>query len=96
MLGSGHHGSLRECIDRFTGESFTINSVCKRDPAVKLRGLASEILLLKEMKHNSIIQLVDMFEDFEYVHIVANLCEDNELFDQIVEKVIIIIIVQQL
>ena len=86
VLGTGHHGSVRECIDRVTGRRYAVKSIRKSDPAVKPGGLAREIVLLQEMKHRSIVQLVDVYEDAEYVHLVTDLCEGGELFDKIVEK----------
>ena len=49
-------------------------------------GLAREISLLTEMKHRHIVQLIDVYEDAEYVHLVTDLCKGGDLFDRIVEK----------
>ena len=43
-------------------------------------------MLLEQMKHASIIQLRDVFEDEEYLHLVTELCEGGELFDKIVDR----------
>ena len=86
VLGTGHHGSVRECIDRATGMKYAVKSIRKGDPAVKPGGLAREISLLREVNHEGIVQLVDVFEDAEYVHLVTDLCTGGELFDKIVEK----------
>jgi serine/threonine protein kinase len=86
VLGVGHHGSVRHCINRYTGEHFAVKSICKADPSVHSKGLAREVALLVEMKHDSIIQLVDVYEDAEYVHLVTEMCDGGELFDRIVEK----------
>mmetsp|Transcript_45620 Transcript_45620/g.95764 ORF Transcript_45620/g.95764 Transcript_45620/m.95764 type:complete len:418 (+) Transcript_45620:281-1534(+) len=86
VLGTGHHGSVRECIDRMTGERYAVKSIRKSDPAVNPRGLAREIAFLREVKHPGIVQLVDVFEDADYVHLVTDLCEGGELFDEIVYK----------
>lgn len=86
VLGTGHHGSVRECIDRCTGQRCAVKSICKSDPSVKPGGLTREIMLLKEMKHRNIVQLIDVYEDEHYVHLVTDLCEGGELFDKIVEK----------
>mmetsp|Transcript_27553 Transcript_27553/g.58872 ORF Transcript_27553/g.58872 Transcript_27553/m.58872 type:complete len:411 (+) Transcript_27553:87-1319(+) len=86
VLGTGHHGSVRECIDRGTGQRFAVKSICKIDPAVRVGCLAREIMLLREMNHGSIVQLVDVYEDTEYVHLVTDICKGGELFDKIVEK----------
>mmetsp|Transcript_24256 Transcript_24256/g.46476 ORF Transcript_24256/g.46476 Transcript_24256/m.46476 type:complete len:392 (-) Transcript_24256:187-1362(-) len=86
VLGTGQIGTVRECIDRTTGERFAVKSIRKSDPAVKPGSLAREIKLLQAMKHSSIIQLVDMYEDADYMHIVTDLCEGGELFEKIIEK----------
>lgn len=86
VLGVGHHGSVRQCIHRQTGKQFAVKSINKADPTVKIPGLVREITLLKEMKHNSIIKLVDVFEDTEYVHLVTELCRGGELFERIIQK----------
>ena len=86
VLGTGHHGSVRSCTDRITGQRYAVKTICKSDAAVKPGGLVREIMLLHEMKHESIVQLVDVFEDAEYVHLVTDLCSGGELFDKIVEK----------
>ena len=51
VIGTGHHGSVRECMNRVTGERFAVKSIRKSDKSVKPHGLAREILLLSEMKH---------------------------------------------
>lgn len=86
VLGTGHHGSVRECIDRTTGQRYAVKTICKNDPSVKAGTLVREIMLLKEMKHHSIVQLVDVYEDAEYLHLVTDLCNGGELFDKIVER----------
>jgi calcium-dependent protein kinase len=86
ILGAGLHGSVREGIDRITGEHHAIKSIRKRDnPHVKASWIVREIALLSEMKHDNIIHLKDVFEDDEYVHIVTNLCTGGELFDKIIQ-----------
>jgi len=86
VLGTGHHGSVRQCTNRASGLRFAVKSIRKNDPNVKPAGLAREISLLREMKHDNVVELVEVFEDSEYVHLVTDLCEGGELFDKIVEK----------
>mmetsp|Transcript_34205 Transcript_34205/g.60150 ORF Transcript_34205/g.60150 Transcript_34205/m.60150 type:complete len:403 (-) Transcript_34205:113-1321(-) len=86
VLGTGHHGTVRECIDRATCQRYAVKSIRKSNPAVKPGSLAREIMLLREMKHRSIVQLVDVYEEADYVHLVTDLCTGGELFDKIVEK----------
>jgi serine/threonine protein kinase len=86
VLGTGHHGSVRRCIHRSTRQRYAVKSIRKTDPNVKIGGLHREIMLLQEMKHASIIQLVDLYEDEEYLHLVTELCNGGELFDKIVNR----------
>jgi calcium-dependent protein kinase len=41
---------------------------------------------LKEVKHPHIIELVDVYEDERYLHLVTELCSGGELFDRIIAK----------
>jgi len=87
VLGTGHNGSVRVCFDRFTGRQCAVKSVHKRDPSVKTHALRREVEFLNEMRsQENIIQLIGIFEDSEYLHIVTELCYGGELFDKIVEK----------
>lgn len=86
VLGTGHYGSVRECIDRVTGQRYAVKSICKSGPAVEPGSHASEIMLLREINHRNIIQLVDVYEDAEYLHLVTDLCDGGELFDKIIDK----------
>jgi len=86
VLGQGKYGTVRRCIDRTTGQHYAVKSVRKSEPSVKPADLRREISLLQAMKHDSIIQLRDVYEDSKYVHLVTDLCTGGELFDKIVEK----------
>lgn len=86
VLGSGHHGSVRQCIERSTGKRFAVKSISKSAPSVNIKGIEREIKLLECMEHKRILQLADVFEDSHYVHLVTELCTGGELFDKIVEK----------
>ena len=86
VLGTGHHGSVRECVDRLTGDKHAVKSVRKTDPRVKPGQLAREITLLRQVNHRNIIELVDVYEDAHYVHIITGLCAGGELFDRIAER----------
>lgn len=86
VLGSGRYGFVRKCINRSTGRRCAVKSIRKDNPTVKPGAIAREITLLQAMKHRCITQLVDVYEDVEYVHIVTDLCTGGELYDKIVKK----------
>jgi serine/threonine protein kinase len=88
VLGTGRHGSVRECVDRLTGHRYAVKSVRKADPEVGGQGtLAREISVLRRIRGVSrAIDLVDVHEDEEYLHLITGLCEGGELFDRISER----------
>lgn len=86
VLGAGQQGSVRRCIHRQTGQEFAVKSICKSDPTTETQGLLREISLLQEMRHGNIIQLVGVYEDEEYIHLVTELCQGGELFEKIIER----------
>ncbi len=58
IIGTGYQAhSVRECVDRATGRRYAVKSIHKCAPVVKMTDLHREVQLLKEVKHDSIIQL---------------------------------------
>lgn len=58
----------------------------KKSKVSKIEVLKREIEILKEVKHPHIIELVDVYEDERYLHLVTELCSGGELFDRIIAK----------
>ncbi len=63
-----------------------MKSIRKDNPKVKPQCLLRKVSLLQEICHKSIIWLVEVIEDEDYVHLVTELCNGRELFDRIVKK----------
>jgi len=84
ILDAGLHGTVRRCVDRSTGEKYAVKSIRKDNPHFRPHRLYREVTLLEEMRHTSIICLVEVIEDEDYVHIVTELCNGGMLFDRIV------------
>ncbi len=84
-LGHGHYGVVRKCMDRETKNWFAIKSI-RKAKVKKIEVLKREIQILREVKHPNIIELVDVFEDAKYLHLVTELCTGGELFDRIIAK----------
>mmetsp|Transcript_6416 Transcript_6416/g.15217 ORF Transcript_6416/g.15217 Transcript_6416/m.15217 type:complete len:231 (-) Transcript_6416:7-699(-) len=84
-LGHGHYGVVRKCMNRETNRWYAIKSI-RKSKVKKIEILTSEIEILKEVKHPHIIELVDVFEDKKYLHLVTELCTGGELFDRIIAK----------
>eukprot|EP00815_Leptocylindrus_aporus_P002699 CAMPEP_0116066224 /NCGR_PEP_ID=MMETSP0322-20121206/10254_1 /TAXON_ID=163516 /ORGANISM="Leptocylindrus danicus var. apora, Strain B651" /LENGTH=505 /DNA_ID=CAMNT_0003552735 /DNA_START=209 /DNA_END=1726 /DNA_ORIENTATION=- len=84
-LGNGHYGVVRQCQNRETKEWFAVKTI-KKSKVNRVDILKREVGLLREVKHPNIIELVDMYEDEKFLHLVTELCTGGELFDRIVEK----------
>jgi len=84
-LGHGHYGIVRKCMDRDTNQWYAIKSI-RKAKVKKIEVLKREIEILKEVKHPHIIELVDVFEDAKFLHLVTELCTGGELFDRIIAK----------
>jgi len=84
-LGHGHYGIVRKCMNRETNQWYAIKSI-RKAKVKKIEVLKREIEILKEVKHPHIIELVDVFEDAKYLHLVTVLCTGGELFDRIIAK----------
>jgi len=84
-LGHGHYGVVRKCMDRETNQWYAVKSI-RKAKVKKIEVLKREIEILKEVKHPNIIELVDVFEDAKYLHLVTELCTGGELFDRIIAK----------
>ena len=76
---------MRKCVNKKTGEACAVKSISKKRihrPEV----LTREIDILKQVKHENIISIRDVYEDDQHVFIVTELCTGGELFDHIIEK----------
>ena len=86
VLGEGHNGRVRMCIERSTGIRYAVKTIRKDIPDVEAGGLSREINLLRELHHHSIVRLVDVYEDVDSLHVVTDLCTGGELYKKIVHK----------
>jgi len=84
-IGRGHSGIVRKCMNRQTQKWYAIKSI-KKSKVKNATVLITEIDILLNVSHPSIIRLVDVAEDHKYVHIITELCTGGELFDRIVAQ----------
>ncbi|KAL7513374.1 hypothetical protein ACHAXN_010425 [Cyclotella atomus] len=85
VLGSGHYGSVRECVNRVDRKWYAVKSI-EKSKIGRLDHLQREVYLLSKMNHDNIINMVDCYEDEEHVHIVTDKYTGGELFDKIIEN----------
>ncbi|KXZ54832.1 hypothetical protein GPECTOR_4g903 [Gonium pectorale] len=89
VIGAGSFGVVRECVEKATGR---VNAV-KTIPKVPKRGLPTPRYLLKLRTEVEIMQqlgysldavnLRDVFEDDDAIHLVMELCEGGALLERI-------------
>jgi len=71
-----------EAKHRITNNRVAIKIIDKKrcDP----QDLQNEVQVLKRIKHECVVQLYDIFETAQYLHLVMELCEGGELFEKLV------------
>lgn len=88
-LGAGTFAKVKMCIDRETGDKYAVKIIDKKQFALKgpkrESALFAEVDILKQVSHDNIIQIYDLFDTPESLSIVLELVYGGELFDRIVE-----------
>ncbi|GFR50388.1 hypothetical protein Agub_g12603 [Astrephomene gubernaculifera] len=89
VIGAGSFGVVRECMERATGRIAAVKTI----PKVPKRGLPTPRYLLKLRTEVEIMQqlgfsldavnLRDVFEDDDAIHLVMELCEGGALLERI-------------
>jgi serine/threonine protein kinase len=85
VFGSGHYGTVRQCIHRATGQSYAVKTI-EKAKLNRVDHLQREVKLLSVIRHENIMKMVDCYEDEDYVHIVTEKYTGGELFDKIIDN----------
>uniref|UniRef100_A0A7S2U836 non-specific serine/threonine protein kinase n=1 Tax=Attheya septentrionalis TaxID=420275 RepID=A0A7S2U836_9STRA len=86
-LGEGAFSVVNEGTNKETGDSYAIKIVTKSKLTDEdMAALKDEISILKELKHDHIIRLYDVFEENAYFYLVTEQMLGGELFDRVVAK----------
>lgn len=83
-IGNGYYGSVREAFAYQTRNTVAIKSIDKVSQSAEQ--LRREVSLLQSVNHPSIMKLIDVCEDDQYVHIVTEKYSGGELFDKIMNQ----------
>ena len=71
VLGRGHYGVVRKCVNRATGEKCAVKAI----PRAKIHRpevLEREISILRNLKHPNIVEIRDVFQDPHHVFIAVS------------------------
>jgi len=86
-LGEGAFSKVKEGIHKQSGRTYAVKIVIKakltQEDEVALK---EEISVLRELKHNHIMRLYDVFDERQYFYLITELLHGGELFDRIVAK----------
>jgi len=89
VVGKGQYGVCRRGIRRSDGKEVAIKSISR----LKIRTVQDqeevdrEIAIMRHLAgHPNIVNILQVYEDKSYIHIVMELCKGGELFDQIINK----------
>lgn len=87
QLGEGAFSVVKDGVHKQSGNSFAIKIVTKAKLTQEDEdALKEEIAVLKELKHQHIIRLYDVFDESQYYYLVTEKMSGGELFDRIVQK----------
>eukprot|EP00271_Cylindrocystis_brebissonii_P008794 TRINITY_DN23298_c0_g1_i1.p1 TRINITY_DN23298_c0_g1~~TRINITY_DN23298_c0_g1_i1.p1 ORF type:complete len:550 (+),score=45.87 TRINITY_DN23298_c0_g1_i1:283-1932(+) len=86
LLGKGNYGSVRKCMDLYKpGPQMACKTV--KAAAANLMDVQREIdAMMAVGEHTNIVQLHGVHRDAVGVHLVQELCEGGELFDEVMRR----------
>jgi len=85
-IGQGGFSVVVEATCKEDGVKYAVKIVEKSLIQDEIKLLRREIEIMKQVEHENILKLVEIFEDDEKVFIVMELVDGSELFDRIVNK----------
>lgn len=65
---------------------YAIKSILRQNIKKEVKQLEEELDILRRVDHPNIIKFHESYVDHRYIHIVMELAEGGELFDQIVQS----------
>ena len=88
VIGEGTFSKVKLGINRITKEKVAIKILEKSKIIEKddLERIFREMKIIKQLNHQNIVKVYEIFENNEYYFIIMDYCEGGELFDYIVKK----------
>jgi calcium/calmodulin-dependent protein kinase I len=86
-IGKGAFSIVKEATHKQSGKKYAIKTVNKKFINEKdLKLLGREIDIMKKLEHPNIVNLFEVVEFEDELHIIMELVSGGELFDHIVER----------
>ncbi|KAL8612917.1 hypothetical protein ACOMHN_034994 [Nucella lapillus] len=83
VIGEGNFALVRECVDKSTGRHFALKIIDKAKCKGKEQAVASEVDILRRLKHPNIVQLVEDLDRSDALYLVMDLVKGGDLFEAI-------------
>eukprot|EP01012_Entosiphon_sulcatum_P011564 TRINITY_DN17066_c0_g1_i1.p1 TRINITY_DN17066_c0_g1~~TRINITY_DN17066_c0_g1_i1.p1 ORF type:complete len:576 (+),score=65.08 TRINITY_DN17066_c0_g1_i1:89-1729(+) len=82
-LGQGHYGVVKKAVHASTGLKVAIKSISMDHLATEYnkQQLEREIAIMKTLLHENVLQLIEVIETPQFVHLVLELVDGGELFE---------------
>lgn len=81
IAGRGASGKVIRAKSRKTGQLYAMKAIEKGsiDANSQREQLLNEILIMKSLKHQNIIELCTTFEDHKYVYLILELADEVQM-----------------
>jgi len=88
ILGSGISGTVRLCSHKSTGIKYAVKclDLDQIESDEGLQQLRDEIGIMCQLDHPNIIRLEEVYESYNEIYLVQELCTGGELFDRLDEQ----------
>ncbi|XP_054163991.1 serine/threonine-protein kinase DCLK1-like isoform X2 [Oppia nitens] len=83
IIGDGNFAVVHQCSHKTTGAHFALKIINKSKCKGKEALIASEVAILRKVKHQNIIQLIEDFDYANELYLVMELVKGGDLFDAI-------------
>ncbi|XP_032242201.1 serine/threonine-protein kinase DCLK1 isoform X6 [Nematostella vectensis] len=85
VIGDGNFAVVRECKHRKTNKEYALKIINKAKVKGKEHMIENEISILRRVKHNHIVELIEEYETPREIFLVMELVKGGDLFEAIVE-----------
>ncbi|XP_076445984.1 serine/threonine-protein kinase DCLK1-like [Babylonia areolata] len=83
VIGEGNFALVKECVDKTTGRHYALKIIDKSKCKGKEQAVASEVSILRRVKHPNIVQLVEDLDRPDALYLVMDLVKGGDLFEAI-------------
>ncbi|KAF5203033.1 kinase domain [Thalictrum thalictroides] len=90
VIGRGRFGTVFRCYSSESGEFFACKSIDKNllSDSIDRECLEKEAKIMNLVSGNpNIVQIFDLYEDENSIHMILELCESSDLYDRVTKRI---------